>query len=74
MQSLDYEEGVAAARTGLTLFDCPHFLAKALPGHSGESLSSWKQKVDAWELGWRDETEKQSARADRADLLYALRH
>lgn len=66
--------GAQAAREGLSLFDCPYFRSKALPGYTGESITSWKQKVDAWELGWRDETEGRLARADREALVNAIRH
>lgn len=65
--------GAQAAREGLTLFDCPYFRSKALPSYTGESISSWKQKVDAWELGWRDETENRLARTDREALANAIR-
>lgn len=46
------KQGVLAARRGLTLWDCPYFKAEEMPGHTGETLSSWKAKVDAWEAGW----------------------
>ncbi|AUZ18046.1 CrpP-related protein [Achromobacter xylosoxidans] len=65
--------GAKAAREGLTLFDCPYFLSKALPGYTGESILSWKQKVDAWELGWRDEIECRLARADPDSLVNIIR-
>ena len=65
--------GEKASKEGLTLFDCPYFRAKALPGYTGESLHSWKLKVDAWELGWQIETDKRHARADRKAMLRAIR-
>jgi len=66
--------GAQAAREGLSLFDCPYFRARALPGYTGESIFSWKQKVDAWELGWRNETENRMARFDRKDTLRSAQH
>ncbi|CUJ62123.1 MAG: hypothetical protein J0I68_30300 [Achromobacter sp.] len=63
--------GAQAAREGLTLFDCPYFRAKALPGYTGESIQSWKLKVDAWELGWQVETDNRLARADRKAIVRA---
>ncbi|WP_304503459.1 CrpP-related protein [Achromobacter sp. ACM04] len=47
------ELGAQAARDGLTLFDCPYFKAEEIPGHTGEELSSWKARVDAWAAGWK---------------------
>ena len=44
--------GAQAARNGLTLWDCPYYLAAAMPGHTGESIMEWREKVDAWEAGW----------------------
>ncbi|AVJ30143.1 CrpP-related protein [Achromobacter spanius] len=47
--------GAQAARNGWTLFDCPFFRADQMPGHTGEAISDWRQKVDAWETGWTRE-------------------
>ncbi|MNV16770.1 hypothetical protein D3C71_1075390 [compost metagenome] len=44
--------GAQAARDGLTLWDCPYYQAAAMPGHTGESIMEWREKVDAWEAGW----------------------
>lgn len=44
--------GVKAAREGLTLWDCPYYCAAAMPGHTGESITAWREKVEAWEAGW----------------------
>lgn len=44
--------GAQAARNGLTLWDCPYYQAAAMPGHTGESIMEWREKVDAWEAGW----------------------
>jgi len=53
MQREDIQKlGAQAARDGLTLWDCPYYRAAAMPGHTGESISQWRSKVDAWEAGW----------------------
>ncbi|MNU43070.1 hypothetical protein D3C71_318460 [compost metagenome] len=44
--------GAQAARDGMTLWDCPYYQAAAMPGHTGESITEWREKVDAWEAGW----------------------
>jgi len=49
--------GAAAARKGLTLWDCPYYRAMQMPGHTGESIAAWRSKVDAWEAGWTREAE-----------------
>ncbi len=67
------ELGAQAAREGHSLFDCPYFRSKALPHYTGESILSWKQKVDAWELGWREETHNRLARNDHEALTNAIR-
>ncbi|WP_081955030.1 MULTISPECIES: CrpP-related protein [Achromobacter] len=67
------ELGAQAAWDGLTLFDCPYFRARALPSYTGESISTWKQKVDAWEQGWQAETDNRRAKAERAAALCAMR-
>ncbi|MDF8360126.1 CrpP-related protein [Achromobacter anxifer] len=51
------KQGGAAARLGLTLWDCPYLKAQAMPGHTGESPKIWQDKVDAWEAGWAKEKE-----------------
>lgn len=54
MQREDIQKlGAQAARDGLTLWDCPYYRAAAMPGHTGESISQWGAKVEAWEAGWR---------------------
>lgn len=50
-------QGAQAARNGWSVFDCPYFRADAMPGHTGESISDWREKVDAWEMGWKKEVE-----------------
>ncbi|MNK10606.1 hypothetical protein D3C87_286330 [compost metagenome] len=53
MQRDDIQKlGAQAARDGLTLWDCPYFRAAAMPGHTGESISEWRSKIEAWEAGW----------------------
>lgn len=53
MQREDIQKlGAQAARDGLTLWDCPFYRAAAMPGHTGESISEWSGKVEAWEAGW----------------------
>ncbi|ADP17324.1 hypothetical protein AXYL_04004 [Achromobacter xylosoxidans A8] len=49
--------GAKAAREGLSLFDCPYYVASAMPGHTGEAIQEWREKVDAWEAGWTQEKE-----------------
>lgn len=49
--------GAKAAREGLSLLDCPYYCASAMPGHTGEAILDWREKVDAWEAGWAAETE-----------------
>lgn len=48
--------GAQAARDGLTLWDCPYYQAAVMPGHTGESIVEWREKVEAWEAGWMAET------------------
>lgn len=47
--------GAQAAREGLTLLDCPYLRTSEMPGHCGESIAEWREKVEAWEAGWRKE-------------------
>lgn len=57
MQREDIQKlGAQAARDGLTLWDCPFYRATAMPGHTGESISEWSGKVEAWEAGWMEAT------------------
>lgn len=49
-------DGASAAGEGLTLLDCPYFIAQAMPNHTGEAIAEWHAKVDAWETGWRQAT------------------
>ncbi|CAB3959594.1 MAG: hypothetical protein E2591_00810 [Achromobacter sp.] len=54
MQREDIQKlGAQAARDGLTLWDCPFLRACEMPGHTGESIAQWEDKVRAWEAGWR---------------------
>lgn len=56
MQRDDIQKlGAEAAREGLTLWDCPYYRAVAMPGHTGESITEWRTKVEAWEAGWMAE-------------------
>lgn len=48
--------GAQGARDGLTLWDCPYYRAAAMPGHTGESITEWRGKVEAWEAGFLAET------------------
>lgn len=45
-------QGAAAARNGLTIWDCPYLLANEMPAHTGEPFWEWNAKVQAWEEGW----------------------
>ncbi|WP_304505140.1 CrpP-related protein [Achromobacter sp. ES-001] len=45
--------GAKAAREGLTLWDCPYLRAAEMPGHTGERISDWVLKIEAWEAGFR---------------------
>ena len=56
--------GMEAARTGLALCDCPYYRAKVMPAHTGEPISNWVHRVDAWESGWQEATD---ARLERQD-------
>lgn len=53
--------GAQAAREGLTLWDCPYLRAEEMPGHTGRPLAEWRQKVEAWEAGWKEEVERRIA-------------
>ncbi|EHK67282.1 CrpP-related protein [Achromobacter arsenitoxydans] len=58
MQRDDIQKlGAQAARDGLTLWDCPYYRAAAMPGHTGESIAEWRDKVEAWEAGWMEVAE-----------------
>jgi len=63
--------GAAAARKGLTLWDCPYYRAMQMPGHTGESIAEWRSKVEAWEAGWTDESDSWAPAGDR--VRYAPR-
>ena len=52
--------GAKAARDGLTLWDCPFYRAEAMPGHTGESITEWRLKIDAWECGFLRAVESRS--------------
>lgn len=47
-------QGAAAARIGLTIWDCPYLHANAMPGHTGEHFWDWNAKLQAWEEGWNE--------------------
>lgn len=53
-----YAQGMEAARSGLTLLDCPYF--RALPSRTGEDIGQWEHRVGAWKLGWRDAMEQRA--------------
>lgn len=59
-------QGAAAARNGLTIWDCPYLLANEMPAHTGEPFREWNAKVQAWEEGWNQASsrrvEEQGAR------------
>ncbi|MNV72143.1 hypothetical protein D3C71_1652090 [compost metagenome] len=46
------EQGAAAARAGMTVWDSPFLRADAMPAHTGEAFHDWDEKVRAWEAGW----------------------
>lgn len=50
--------GAAAARSGMTPWDCPFYRATSMPHHTGEPIAEWMMKVEAWENGWRLEAQK----------------
>ena len=52
--------GAQAARKGLTLWDCPFYRVVDMPGHTGEPISVWANKVRAWEAGWRAQKRRRS--------------
>lgn len=58
--------GARAAREGLTLWDCPYYRAVEMPGHTGESIVEWRQKMEAWEAGFLAETKSWMPRDDGA--------
>lgn len=53
--------GEQAARKGLTLLDCPYLRAEEMPGHTGEPIALWRNRVSAWEAGWRREVRSRPA-------------
>lgn len=52
MIDLIRKQGAAAAAQGKFLLDCPYLRLRRLPFHSGESISSWRAKLESWETGW----------------------
>lgn len=56
------KEGAEAARKGLSLLNCPYLKADAMPGHTGEPPGEWIERVNAWEEGWKRESEKRGAK------------
>ncbi|CAB3684273.1 CrpP-related protein [Achromobacter pestifer] len=63
--------GAHAAREGLTLWDCPYYRADVMPGHTGESIVEWREKVEAWEAGWM--AEKKSWKPPGGTVRYVPR-
>lgn len=62
--------GAQAAREGLSLLDCPYLRTAEMPGHCGGSIAEWREKVEAWEAGWRKEVRSRpSAVRSRAHRL-----
>ncbi|WP_341767767.1 CrpP-related protein [Achromobacter spanius] len=62
--------GAQAAREGLSLLDCPFLRTSEMPGHCGGSIAEWREKVEAWEAGWRKEVRSRpSAVRSRAHRL-----
>lgn len=57
--------GYRAAGRGELLESCPYLRAEKLPGSTGESVTQWRMKVEAWERGWRDCVN------DRSPLIFA---
>ncbi|CAB3847676.1 hypothetical protein YH64_018475 [Achromobacter sp. LC458] len=45
--------GAQAAREGFSLWDCPYLRAEEMPGHTGGPIAEWREKIRAWETGWR---------------------
>ncbi|WP_419343043.1 CrpP-related protein [Achromobacter sp. PD1] len=50
------KQGAQAAREGATLLDCPFLKPEAMPGQTGESPVSWRERFEAWQSGWIAET------------------
>lgn len=46
--------GYRAAAHGQLLESCPFLRADRLPTRTGENLTHWREKVEAWEQGWHD--------------------
>lgn len=67
------KQGALAARQGLTLWDCPFYKARAMPGHTGESLAKWQAKVDAWEAGWHGELKARRRPLKAPSIAYERR-
>lgn len=66
MQRIDIQKlGAQAAREGLSLLDCPFLRASEMPGHCGGSIAEWREKLEAWEAGWRQEVRSRPS-ADRS--------
>lgn len=45
--------GYLAALQGETLLACPFYRASEMPGHTGETIGVWQDKVHEWERGWK---------------------
>lgn len=45
--------GYQAALQGESLWACPFYQAAKMPGHTGEAIGLWWDKVHSWEQGWR---------------------
>ncbi|CUJ21414.1 CrpP-related protein [Achromobacter xylosoxidans] len=46
--------GYRAAARGQLLESCPFMRPDKLPTRTGENLTEWRKKVEAWEQGWHD--------------------
>ncbi|WP_392388258.1 CrpP-related protein [Achromobacter xylosoxidans] len=46
--------GYRAAARGQSLESCPFMRADKLPTRTGENLTHWREKVEAWEHGWHE--------------------
>ncbi len=44
--------GANARAMGRTFLDNPYLASDKLPAATGEDLDLWKEKHDAWHLGW----------------------
>jgi hypothetical protein len=47
--------GAEARASGVSFMENPFLRHEALPGNSGERFEHWKDKHDAWDMGWKAE-------------------